>query len=70
MESLRLLPRDRLAKVCAHPPALMDEEMAQSVARSLGARWVVWGSFQGLGGRLRIHHRLADIATGTGRAPE
>ncbi|MGZ6060468.1 MAG: protein kinase domain-containing protein, partial [Myxococcaceae bacterium] len=70
MEGVRPIRRDLLVKVCPRPLALSDDESAQAVARSLGARWVLWGSFQGVAGKLRIRHRLADVATGSVRPPE
>ena len=42
-----------------------DDRVAVDVFRDLGARWLIDGSYQRVGDRLRIIARLVDVETGT-----
>lgn len=41
-----------------------SEDDALQVARSLGARWVVWGGYQAMGDRIRITPHYGDVHAG------
>jgi tetratricopeptide (TPR) repeat protein/predicted Ser/Thr protein kinase len=41
-----------------------DEKLATRVGREIGARWIVTGGYQRLGGMLRITARFVDVETG------
>ena len=43
----------------------VDADRAIELGRSLGARWVVWGSFQKFGPRIRITPHFAETTDGT-----
>lgn len=63
--SVRIVRRERLARVIAgrsHP--VTSEEDALGVARALNARWVVWGAYQAVGGRIRITPRFGNVLAG------
>jgi eukaryotic-like serine/threonine-protein kinase len=64
--SARVVRREKVARVMAsRARAVSTEDDALSVARALGARWVVWGAYQAAGDQIRITPRLGDVREGT-----
>ena len=66
VSSLRVVRREKLARALAlrsHPVASEDD--ALNVARSMGARWVVWGAYQAAGERIRITPRFGSVQDGS-----
>ncbi|MGB5293571.1 MAG: protein kinase [Thermoanaerobaculia bacterium] len=62
--SLRVVDRRRVMQTLASVPNGMagDEDLA-SAGRSLGSRWLVSGSFQKMGDRLRVTAQCLDVAS-------
>ena len=48
----------------------LPDDVALELGRAAGARWVVWGSFQKVGVRIRITPRFGDVREGTATAGE
>src|SRR5262249_23062723 len=48
----------------------LDGARAMELARTVNARWVVWGGFQKAGDRVRLTPHFADVASGTVTAAE
>ena len=64
--SLRVVRREKLARALAgRSRPVTSEDDALSVARSLNARWVVWGAYQAAGDRIRITPRFGNVAAGS-----
>src|SRR6185503_1864367 len=56
---------ERVARaLAARQRPIASEDDALQVARSLGARWVVWGGYQAMGDRIRITPHLGDVQAG------
>ena len=65
LSSLRLVHREKLTRTLARRgQPVVSEEDALGVAKSLGARWVVWGGYQRVGDRIRITPQLGDVQSG------
>lgn len=54
--------RKRVAAAKARGP--IDAASARDLARASGARWVVWGAFQGVGDRIRLTPQFGDVNSG------
>ncbi len=61
---LDVLPRQRVGAALAGGEVPVAVPRVQEIGRSLGARWVVSGSHERLGGRVAITGRLIEVATG------
>ena len=59
-----VISRARLAETAAETAGGSGESVALEVGRRLGARYVVSGAYQRLGGVIRITGRLVEVATG------
>jgi eukaryotic-like serine/threonine-protein kinase len=67
VEGVSVLARERVHEVLQKLTGRGDvagPEVAAEVGRELGARWVVSGGYQRLGGSVRITARLTETATG------
>lgn len=63
--STRVVRREKVARaLVGRGRPVVSEDDALSVARALGARWVVWGAYQAAGDRIRITPRLGDARAG------
>lgn len=61
VESVRLVRREKLSRALARCKLSVDsDDDAVRIARSLGARWVIWGGYQYAGDRIRITPRFVD----------
>ncbi len=67
---LRAIPRDRLAKAAPNALGIADEEAVFAIGQTLGARWVVWGTYQRAGNAVRVIERVADVPSRVALAPE
>src|SRR5207302_9058892 len=62
---LKLVDRAAVAGAqCALGEAVRSDEAALALARRVGARWVVWGTFQSDSGQLRFNPRVGDASRG------
>jgi DNA-binding SARP family transcriptional activator/TolB-like protein len=67
ISQLAVAGRDRVARAVAARGATLDaadDDGAAALGRSLGVRWVVRGSYQKSGDRLRLTPRFVDAVTG------
>ena len=67
LRELRVIGHDplmqrRIQSVLGNRPP--DDDSALDIGRATGARWVVWGSFQMAGPRIRIMPQFADVLDG------
>ncbi len=64
--SVRVVRREKVARaLAARTRSVASEDDALSVARALGARWVVWGAYQVSGDRIRITPRFGSVSAGS-----
>ncbi|MGO8968404.1 MAG: protein kinase domain-containing protein [Myxococcaceae bacterium] len=70
LSQVRVVARDRLAKAAPRALGIGDEDGAFSIGRAVGARWVVWGTYQRAGNTVRILHRAAEVPSRRARPPE
>ena len=62
---VRMVRGEKVARaVAARQRPVASEDDALQVARSLGARWVVWGGYQAMGDRIRITPHIGDVQAG------
>ena len=63
--NVRMVRSERVARaLAARQRPVASEDDALQVARSVGARWVVWGGYQAMGDRIRITPHLGDVQAG------
>ncbi len=60
---IRVISRQSVARALSGQ-SLDGEQAALDLGRRLGARWVVWGSFQKAGDRLRITPQFLEVESG------
>ena len=65
LKLVRVVTRERLQEAARrHTAQSSGQEALIALGRELGARWLVLGSFQRAGGRLRILPRVLEVSTG------
>lgn len=65
LKLVRVVTRERLQEAARRHTAQSSGQAALSaLGRELGARWLILGSFQRAGGRLRILPRVFEVSTG------
>ncbi|MCI0391769.1 MAG: tetratricopeptide repeat-containing serine/threonine-protein kinase [Acidobacteria bacterium] len=68
IEGITVIGRERVYEVLRHwsvdQDAEIDETLATSVGREVGARWIVCGGYQKIGEMLRITARFVEVETG------
>ena len=63
--NVRMVRGEKVARaLAARQRPVASEDDALQVARSLGARWVVWGGYQAMGDRIRITPHIGDVQAG------
>jgi tetratricopeptide (TPR) repeat protein len=63
--TVRMVRGEKVARaLAARQRPVASEDDALQVARSLGARWVVWGGYQAMGDRIRITPHIGDVHAG------
>jgi tetratricopeptide (TPR) repeat protein/TolB-like protein len=63
--TVRMVRGEKVARaLAARQRPVASEDDALQVARSLGARWVVWGGYQAMGDRIRITPHIGDVQAG------
>ncbi len=63
--NVRMVRGEKVARaLAARQRPVATEDDALQVARSVGARWVVWGGYQAMGDRIRITPHLGDVKAG------
>jgi len=61
---LRVIARQALARAAAAGPPVLDPEGLRRLGAAVGARWIVQGSFQSAGGRIRVMPQFHEATSG------
>lgn len=67
MTDLDLVPRNKVLRAAANLTAEMSSPDPVALGLTLGCRWVLTGTYQRMGSRLRLTVRLVEVATGADR---
>jgi serine/threonine protein kinase/tetratricopeptide (TPR) repeat protein len=68
IEGITVIGRERISEVLRSLKPIhqadLDDELATSVGKGVGAHWIICGGFQRFGEMLRITSRVVDVTTG------